>query len=195
MKLYKFILWLCLLLALVDIAYSQEKATILIDRNRYMRRAVASSVVTEAVKKLPVKLSYRLRVSPRNQCSKLPTDGGVQFDCYKKVRSNIRGRVLFLSEPTIINDVIYTEGRAQVCIPFATGVCNITEKNQENKNRIAHAIVACAHELGHMFGARPHDVLFNGCPTIMYYAPFPYVDFCQMEFSLRSAFQISWCLR
>ena len=160
-----------------------------------MRRAIASEVAKQSVAKLPIKVSYRIKVSPRNQCSKLPTDDGVQFDCYKKVRAKIRGRVLFLSEPTIINDVIYTEGRAQVCVSFATGVCNITEKNQENKNRIAHAIVACAHELGHMFGAFHDNNFYDECVSIMHYAPFPYIDLCEMKFSLVSVRQVKWCLR
>lgn len=204
MKTYKFLLWLILLTSLVCLATEARAGkdplsvsyTVLIDRNRYMPRHIAVEVISRAMARIPAHVSYRIKVSPRNSCSKLTTDNSVQLNCYKQVRAKQRGRVLFLSEPTIIGDVIYTEGRAQVGYSQATGVCNVTEKNQEGLSRVEHAIVACSHEAGHEAGAVHDNKTFYGdCPTVMHEAPLSKVPACPgMKFSPTSKTQIRWRL-
>lgn len=182
-----FVLWCCGVVKAEDL-------TVMIDRSRYMRRSVAVEIARSAVRAQPVRVAYRIRTSPRNFCYSV--EGfytGLQLACYRNARRGIRGRVLFLSEPLIQDGIIYTGGRAELCKSWGTGVCNVTEKNSANLDRIMHGAWACTHELGHLLGAR-HDLdLYNECPSIMHPAPLPFVGLCPLSFSDRSRNQILAC--
>lgn len=198
MKLYKFLLWLILIFALTDIfmslAYADSSITVLIDRNRYMRRSIASEVARSAVKNQPVKVSYRLRVSPCSSCYKISEWNSKQLDCFKKVRSKIKGRVLFLTEPYQENGILYTTGRANVCAAWGTGYCNITEKNNLGQSRIEAGKWACTHEMGHLLGSYHDNNFYGDCPSIMHEAPLPFVGVCPLSFSQESKNQILACV-
>lgn len=182
------LLWL-----LVASSGAEVSATVLIDRNRYMRRSVASEIARSAVKSQPIKVSYRLRVSPRSNCYKISEWNSNQLDCFKKVRSKIKGRVLFLTEPYQENGILYTTGRANVCISWGTGYCNITEKNNLGQSRIEAAKWACTHEFAHLLGSYHDNNFYGDCPSIMHEAPLSFVGACPLVFSEKSKNQILAC--
>lgn len=186
-------LTLILLWVLVASSGADVSATVLIDRNRYMRRAIASEVARSAVENQPIKVSYRLKVSPRSDCYKISEWNSRQLDCFKTVRKNIRGRVLFLTEPYIENGVLYTTGRANVCINWGTGYCNVTEKNNLGQSRIEAGKWACTHEFAHLLGSYHDNNLYGDCPSIMHEAPLGFVEVCPLYFSSTSKNQILAC--
>lgn len=176
----------------------RRSVTILIDRNRYMPRYVAESVARNVVQSLPIKFPYRLRTSPRHDCYrwvKERSDMGsriMQLRCLHGVRAEIRGRVLWISEPLIQSGILYTAGIANgICNPNATALCNVTRLNQAGVNREEFARVACSHELAHLFGAR-HDNAENP-PSIMHENALHFADSQVLGFSQRSRAQILSC--
>lgn len=176
----------------------QRNTTILIDRNRYMPRYVANSVVQKVVSSMPLRFPYRVRTSPRHDCYRWvqeKSDMGsriLQLRCLHGARKDIRGRVLWLSEPLIESGILYTAGLANgICNPNASALCNVTRVNQSGINREEYARVTCSHELAHLFGAR-HDNAENP-PSIMHENALHFADSMTLGFSQRSRAQIWSC--